>query len=282
MDPKLAALERLIEIVETLRGPNGCPWDRAQTLTKMPRYLIEESAEVADAIELAGGEPSEAVCEELGDVLMNVLLAARIAEERSAFSIGDVSERICKKLVRRHPHVFGDDRIDDVEGVLERWNEIKATEKASAGDRGAESRLAKVPRGLPPLLRAEQLGREAAKVGFDWPDAGGALAKVDEELTEVREALRAFEGGQPSSDAEVAADRDKDALESELGDLLFAVANLCRKVEVAPDAALRRTLRKFEARFRYIEEHQDSPENATLEELEALWERAKTDSKEGA
>jgi MazG family protein len=265
MDRRMAAVEALQKIVERLRGPGGCPWDREQTLGKMARYLVEEASEAADAIEDGGGNPSPAVCEELGDVMMNVLLAAQIAAELGAFSLAEVAEGITAKLIRRHPHVFGEAKVTGTEEVLQRWNDIKEREKAAAA-REPRSRLDSVPRGLPPLLRAYKLGERAAEAGFDWPDASGALEKVVEELAEVRAAL---------------AGEDRAAREEELGDLLFAVANLCRKLEVRPDEALRRTLRKFCARFRHIEERLPALENATLGELETLWQEAKAPTGEG-
>ena len=265
MDAKTEAFRRLEEIVEILRGPGGCPWDREQTLSDMSRYLLEEACEAVDAIHDSGGRPSPAVEEELGDVLLNVLLSARIAEEEGGFGIAHVADRIREKLVRRHPHVFGDAAGDkpavrSSSDVLTRWDAIKEGEKEAAGAR-PKSRLDGVPRSLPPLERGYELGRKAARAGFDWPSAEGALDKVEEEIGEVKAAMRSDEG--------------KERIEEELGDLLFAVVNLCRKVEVRPSDALRGTLSRFCERFAAIEERFPEVEKATLDEMEAVWNEAK-------
>src|SRR5688572_2999337 len=265
MDAKTEAFRRLEEIVEILRGPGGCPWDREQTLADMSRYILEEACEAVDAIHVSGGRPSASVEEELGDLLLNVLLASRISEEEGSFGIAQVADRIREQLVRRHPHVFGDagGEKPDVRGsaeVLTRWNAIKQGEKEAAGER-RKSRLDGVPRSLPPLERAHELGRKAARAGFDWPAAEGALDKVEEELGEVKAAM-AGHGG-------------KERIAEELGDLLFAVVNLCRKLEVRPSDALRGTLAKFCERFAAIEARIPEVEKATLEEMEAVWNEAK-------
>ncbi len=276
MHDKIAAIMRLKEIIDVLRGPQGCPWDRAQTLSDMGRYVLEESSEVADAIDVAGGGPAPAVCEELGDLLMNVFLAAKIAEDSGSFSIAEVADGISEKLVRRHPHVFGNATVNGVDEVLTRWDAIKAKEKETAASvkakttakdgaatssrPAAPSRLDGVPRSLPPLERSYEIGKKAAKVGFDWPDAEGALGKVEEELEEVRHQIP----------------RGPAAVEEELGDLLFAVVNLCRKLDIRPDTALRRTIAKFCERFRTIEDRIADLEKATLEEMESVWQEAKS------
>jgi MazG family protein len=267
MDAKTEAFRKLEEVVEILRGPGGCPWDREQTLSDMSRYLLEEACEAVDAIQESGGRATPDVEEELGDVLLNVLLASRIAEEDGSFGIAEVADGIREKLVRRHPHVFGDaagekSPVRSSSDVLTRWNAIKETEKAS-GTR-PRSRLAGVPRSLPPLERAHELGRKAARAGFDWPGPEGALEKVEEEIGEVKAALAA--GG------------NREGIEEELGDLLFAAANLCRKLDVRPSEALRKTLAKFCARFAAIEERFPEMEKASLEEMEAVWNAAKPGS----
>jgi len=267
MDAKTSALKRLLEIVEALRGPEGCPWDRAQTLVNMRTYLLEEACEAVDALDDSSGKPTREVCEELGDVLMNIFLAAQIAQDEGAFSIADVASGIAEKLIRRHPHVFGTLVVNDVEDVLRNWNAIKEEEKKTAaistgreGVAGLQASLLDgVPRSLPLLERSVELGKRAAKVGFDWPAPSAALNKVAEELEEVRVLL----------------DGDREELEAELGDLLFAVANLCRKLDVRPSTALRRTLNKFCMRFRFVEEHIPELEKATLDEMERLWQQAK-------
>jgi len=256
----------------------------------MKRYLLEETCEAVDAIEEARGKPADNVCEELGDVLMNVVLASRIAEDEGGFDVADVASGISEKLVRRHPHVFGDRRVDGVDEVLTNWNAIKEQEKDAAI---AASRLDGVPRSLPALERADQIGRRAAKAGFDWPDAAGAFEKVLEEAEEVRALLRELSetpgvppspAGPPSPQAGRSPERLEEVrprLEGELGDLLFAVTNLCRKLDVAPDRALRRTLRKFCDRFRAIEKRFPTMENVPLEEMEAVWQEAKAGGNAG-
>ncbi|MCZ6792838.1 MAG: nucleoside triphosphate pyrophosphohydrolase [Planctomycetota bacterium] len=263
---------RLREIVEVLRGAQGCPWDREQTLRDICRYLLEESAELADAVSDARGEASPAACEELGDVLMNVLLACRIAEEDGAFDVDDVTRGIREKLIRRHPHVFGDVKLKDSKEVLAQWEKIKNAERSGGGDApdgdSFRSRLAGIPRSLPPLARAYKLSARAARHGFDWPEASGALAKVQEELEEVRSLL---EGGAapPTSEARF-------RLEGELGDLLFATVNVCRKLGVHPDDALRTTLKKFRERFETIERRLPNLEEASLEEMDEIWDEIRS------
>lgn len=267
MDKKIASLRRLQEIVETLRGPDGCPWDRKQTIRSLRRNFLEESCEVIDAIESNGDgdlNQSPAVCEELGDLLMNIFLAARIAEEEGGFDLEAVATRICEKLVYRHPHVFGSEKIDDVDGVLSRWEALKKQEKAAAeGGEKSSSQLDRVPRSLPPLTAAHELSRQAAKLGFDWKRPEDVLEKIREEIEEVEDCL----DKSPSR---------TDNLRDEIGDLLFAVVNLARKVDISPDEALRSTSRKFYRRFQFIEkslEERDDP--MSLEEMEKLWQEAK-------
>ncbi len=268
MDRVLGEMRQLVEVVDRLRGPGGCPWDQQQTLADMARHMTEEVAEVADAVEEDGGTASPAVAEELGDVLMNVLLAARIGSETGGFDLGTVAAGIREKLVRRHPHVFGDTEVDSVDDVLTNWEAIKASEKTAT----PSGRLSRVPRSLAPLARAHELSKAAARVGFDWPNAQGTLDKVREELEEVSSLIDAESGSIPAGETSAAVTAE---LQSELGDLLFAVANLCRKLGVRPDDALRTTLKKFERRFRAIEERFPDPSRQTLDELEAVWEEAK-------
>jgi len=241
--------------MRTLLGPNGCPWDREQTLETLRQYVIEEAHEVVDAID--EGTP-EMLREELGDLLLQVVFQAALTEQHGWFDIDGVVDAICEKLVRRHPWVFGDEDVDDASGALDAWEAIKAKEKR---DRGA---LGGVPVALPSLLRAVRIGEKASAVGYDWPDAGGPRAKIDEELNELDEA---------------AATDDRAALEHELGDLLFALATYGRKQGLDPEAALRGSLNRFSSRFRHCElaaladgktlRDYDEPE------LDALWERAK-------
>lgn len=240
---------RLVEVMQRLLAPDGCPWDREQTLASLRSYLIEETYEVLDAID--GGDPA-AHCEELGDLMFQIVFQAAIAD---GFDIDDVADGIADKLTRRHPHVFGDARYEDVD-----WNEMKREE------RGPRRTLDGVPRAMPALARAQRISERAAKVGFDWPDVAGCRAKVAEELAEIDRELAS-----PTVDRERVAD--------EIGDLLFAAVSLARKVDVDAESALRATIDKFESRFAFVEDELgargSSPRASTLEEMDALWERAK-------
>jgi ATP diphosphatase len=234
--------------MDRLRCENGCEWDRAQTFETIAPYTLEEAHEVADAI--ARGDMGE-LCEELGDLLLQVVFHARMASEAGAFTLTDVIEGICAKMERRHPHIFGPDPGPArAAQVRETWEEIKAREKPK------DSVLDGVALALPALTRAEKLAARAARTGFDWPDAAGPLAKIHEELAEVAAA---------GTEAERA---------EEVGDLLFAVANYARKLGVDPEDALRAANRKFEGRFRIIEKTPGFTE-LSLDEQEALWQRAK-------
>lgn len=271
MDEKIEAVKRLQEIIETLRGPDGCPWDREQTLRSLCGSLLEETCEVIDAVEnttVSAGPSDPDICEELGDLLMNILLATRIAEEAGGFDLAGVARGITAKLVRRHPHVFGDDRVESSAEVLVLWKEIKAAEKAAATTRSGNrptSILDAVPRSLPPLAAAHELGKKAAERSFDWPDASGALDKVREEMRELESA---FHNG------------SHDQQEHEIGDLLLAVANFSRKVGLAPDTALRHANQRFRSRFRSVESIIEKARAAgracpTLAEMEETWQEAK-------
>lgn len=259
-------IARLLDIMAALRTPGtGCAWDLAQTFETILPYTIEEAFEVADAIERRDRDDLR---EELGDLLLQVVFHARMAEDEGAFDFGDVVEAITAKLIRRHPHVFSTARDLPPEAVKALWDEIKTQEKAERRKRrpdlASHGLLADIPGSFPPLLRAEKLQARAATVGFDWTDPVQVLAKVAEETEEVREALA---GGDP------------DAVQDEIGDLLFAVINLARNAKVDPDAALRRTNAKFTRRFGYIEaslaERGSSLGEASLAEMEALWSEAK-------
>jgi MazG family protein len=255
-----AALERLLGIMERLRGPDGCPWDREQTLATLRPYVLEETYEVLEAIDL--GDPREH-CEELGDLLLQIVFQAQLAREAGTFDFADVAEAISNKLVSRHPHVFGDADVKDAEGVLRQWAALKREEKKAKG--GGKSVLEGVPREMPALARADRLTEKASRIGFDWPDASGARAKVAEELAELDEAIGAG---------------DRAAMEHELGDLLFAVANLGRKIGLPPEEALRGAVGRFVSRFEHVErelERRGVPHGgATLEEMDALWDEAKS------
>lgn len=256
---------RLIEIMATLRTPgSGCPWDLEQDFRSIAPYTIEEAYEVADAAER---DDLDDLKDELGDLLLQVVFHARMAQEIDAFAFQDVVAAICDKLLRRHPHVFGDGGQLDAEGVSAQWSEIKAREKAEKGATAPASLLEGVPLALPALTRAVKLQQKASKVGFDWDDALHVLGKIREETEEV-----AVELAQPGVVA-------SPALEEEIGDLLFVVANLARHAKVDPEQALRGANAKFERRFRHIENRLAaagrSPEQASLDEMEALWVEAK-------
>jgi tetrapyrrole methylase family protein/MazG family protein len=254
------ALERLLSIMERLRGPDGCPWDREQTLKTLRPYVLEETYEVLEAID--AGDPREH-CEELGDLLLQIVFQAQLRKEEGRFEFADVAEAISRKLVSRHPHVFGSSEVKDAEGVLKQWAALKREENKAKG--AGHSVLEGVPREMPALARADRLTEKASRIGFDWPDATGAREKVAEELAELD---RAIAGG------------DRDAVEHELGDLLFAGANLARKLGVAPEEALRGTLARFVRRFTHVERElarRGVPHGgATLAEMDALWDEAKS------
>jgi len=257
-DPRILAFRRLMQVIDRLRGPDGCPWDRDQSLASVAPHTIEEAYEAADA--MASGDRGEA-CAELGDLLMNVLLACRIAEDAGDFSLQDSAEAITDKLVRRHPHVFERTPVDGKHEVLKNWEAIKREERAGDQDTSA---LAGVPSSLPALLRAFRVGDKAAHVGFEWPDVSGALEKLEEELGELKDAM---------------AGSDQRAIADELGDVLFAVVNVARHVGAEPETALRRTVSKFDGRFRFVESRlrQDgrATTDASLHEMEQLWEASK-------
>jgi MazG family protein len=254
------AVERLLGIMSRLRGPGGCPWDREQTLKTLRPYVLEETYEVLEAID--AGDP-RAHAEELGDLLLQIVFQAEIAQEEGAFDFADVADAISNKLVSRHPHVFGDAQVRDAEGVLRQWAALKREENRRKG--GGQSVLEGVPREMPALARADRLAEKASRVGFDWPDAGGARAKVNEELRELDEAIA---GG------------DRAAVERELGDALFALANLARKLGVPPEEALRGTTARFVARFGHVERELARrgipPGEATLAQMDELWNEAKS------
>ena len=243
-------ITRLRAVMARLRDPStGCEWDIAQTFASIAPYTIEEAYEVADAC--ARGDMAD-LKDELGDLLLQVVFHARMAEEAGAFDFNDVATAIADKMERRHPHIFG----STTDGGHHLWEVIKAEERATRPDASA---LAGVALGLPALMRAEKIGKRAARVGFDWPDSAGPRAKIDEELAEL--------------DAAAPADR-----EAELGDLLFSVVNLARHFGIDPEAALRGTTERFEQRFRRVETLTDAPlAELDIEALEALWQRAKAE-----
>jgi ATP diphosphatase len=253
------SIDKLLEIMAALRDPRrGCPWDRAQSFASIAPYTIEEAYEVADAIER---NALDELPGELGDLLLQVVFHAQIARDAGAFDFGDVVAGICAKLVRRHPHVFGDAVVADVAEQAVSWEAIKRQEHAARRDR---SILADIPAGLPGMSRAVKLGRRAASVGFEWPDLPPVRAKVAEELGELDQAIA---GG------------DRDRIAAEMGDVLFALANLCRHLDLDPEACVRRSNRSFERRFAYIEESVAAAggdwADFDLAALDAFWNEAK-------
>lgn len=249
-------LEPLEDVVKTLRSPGGCPWDIVQTHKSLRRNLIEEVYEVIEAIDL---EDEKLLCEELGDLLMQVVFHAHMAEEAKLFSMQDVIDGITEKLIRRHPHVFGDVDVKDAGEVLANWEAIKQAEKTER-----TSILDGVPKDLPSLMAAYKLQHKAAKVGFDWPDIDPVWDKLEEELRELEEAI---------------VDGQKEKIEEELGDVLFTIVNISRFLKIDPEVALAGTNRKFRRRFSYIEEKvkakQQNWESLSLIDLDELWQEAK-------
>lgn len=258
------AISRLIAVMAALRDPDsGCPWDRVQDFSTIAPYTVEEAYEVADAImksESSPGAPA-ALRDELGDLLFQVVYHARMAEERGWFDFDAVAAAITEKMIRRHPHVFGDAATRDAAAQSGAWEDDKARERAARAEHGV---LDGVARTLPPLTRARKLAQRAAGVGFDWPDAHAVLDKLDEETAELRAEL---------------AEADPDRLEDEVGDLFFVLVNLARKLRVSPEAALARANAKFERRFRTVEAalaaQGRAPRDAGIEAMEALWQAAK-------
>ncbi|MFC1453168.1 nucleoside triphosphate pyrophosphohydrolase [Verrucomicrobiota bacterium] len=254
-------IDNLLAVVNRLRGEGGCPWDREQTLDSLRPYLIEEAYELVDALD--SGDPEKHL-EELGDLLLQIVLHARIREEEGRFAFEDVAEKLAEKLVRRHPHVFGDEHAPDSGTVLKNWERIKAEEKGA--EEGPRSVLEGVPRHLPALQRAQRVQSRAARVGFDWPDYTGPMEKVAEELAETREAIAQ---GTPSR------------VRDEIGDLLFAVVNVCRFQRVDAEDALRNTVTRFSRRFTEVERRiwaEGRPvSECSMEELDAVWEDVKAE-----
>ena len=255
----MSSIDRLLQIMARLRDPQrGCPWDLEQSFGTIAPYTIEEAYEVADAIER---KDYPALRDELGDLLFQVVFHSQMAREQGSFAFDDVVAAICDKMERRHPHVFGDARIDSAAEQTVAWEEQKRLER----ERSGKSVLADVPLALPALTRANKLGKRAAQVGFEWPDVAGALDKLDEELGELRKGLD--------------AQADQAHITDELGDVLFCVVNVCRYLGVDPETALKGANAKFERRFGYVEqrlsEQGRDPSQATLEEMDRLWDEGK-------
>ncbi|QXE89104.1 nucleoside triphosphate pyrophosphohydrolase [Geomonas subterranea] len=249
--------DRLMEIMRRLRAPGGCPWDAEQTHESLKRYLLEESYEVIEAID---ARDQKLLKEELGDLMLQPVFHAAIAEESGTFTMDEVLDAINEKLVRRHPHVFGDQVIESSAAQVENWEKIKKSEK---GDE-RKSALSGIPPHLPALMKAQKITEKAARVGFDWEHTDQVFAKVMEELHEFQEAMAAG---------------DQQEMESELGDLLFAIVNLGRFLAIDPEEALRKTIQRFTRRFEHIEETLHGGgrklQDASLEEMDLLWEEAK-------
>jgi tetrapyrrole methylase family protein/MazG family protein len=257
MNNDTTRFNELLDIMKRLRGPGGCPWDAEQTHESLTRYLLEETYEVIEAIETSSQDHLK---EELGDLLLQPIFHAAIAEEAGAFNMADVIDTLCEKLIRRHPHVFGNLHIADSRAQVENWEQIKKTEKSDE----RKTALSGVPPQLPALLKAQKITEKAARVGFDWEHVDEVMAKVMEELHEFQEAM---------------IENDTEQMEAELGDLLFAIVNLGRFLSINPEEALRKTIKRFQKRFEHVEDglhHQGRQmQNATLAEMNKLWEEAK-------
>jgi tetrapyrrole methylase family protein/MazG family protein len=273
IEPSAASLEaghlfaRFVELIARLRAPGGCPWDREQTHETVKPMTIEEAYEVAHAIDERNDEE---LAGELGDLLLQVVFHANIAEERQAFALRQILERVSDKMIRRHPHVFGEDDASSAGEVLKSWEAIKAEERRERG-KDDDSMLDSVHLGLPAVMEAFQMTTKVSRVGFDWPDAEGALAKLDEEVEELREAV----GGKA----------EKKAVAEEVGDLLFVAVNVARLTGVDPESALKAANRKFRRRFHHVEtrlrEDGRGPADSTLGEMDRLWDEAKARERTG-
>jgi MazG family protein len=267
-----AGFMELWDVLRRLRAPDGCPWDKEQTLATLTPYIIEEAYEILDAVSAA---KSDDIAEELGDTLFLLVFCAEILGESSPHSVDSLCRATAEKLKRRHPHVFGDRTVDTALGSQRQWQEIKQEEQKS------RSLLGKMPASLPALTAAYRTQEKAGSVGFDWPKVEDVVAKIEEELAEVKAELAARDGGNGAAEG-ASAGGPADApprLAAEIGDLLFAVANLARFVRVDPERELRATVARFRARFQHIEDELERrgshPTKATLAEMDALWEQAK-------
>jgi nucleoside triphosphate diphosphatase len=283
--------ERAVEIMAKLRAPGGCPWDREQTFDSIKPYTLEETYEVLEAIDNRDWVELKA---ELGDLLLQVLFYSEMAQEQGSFSIDDVLDRLSKKLIDRHPHVFGDVKAETPAEVLKNWEALKAEEKkkADAGSgkseaKGNQSVLAGVSSAMPALLEAQKLSSRAAHTGFDWPNVDGLFDKLTEETEELKKELTRFPAPGPlpqtrgvaGSGAVKISEELRSRLEDEVGDLFFVLVNIARFLSLDPESALRKTNRKFRRRFQWMEQQLASDgrtaEQANMEELESLWQQAK-------
>jgi tetrapyrrole methylase family protein / MazG family protein len=261
----------LLELMKRLRSPDGCPWDREQTYNTLAPMLLEEAYEAFEAAEEAStGNPKE-LRDELGDLMFQIVFYAQVATERGEFTIDDVIEAIHSKMVRRHPHVFGEEQAETAADVLRKWETIKAAEKREKHGDANASILDGVPSKAPALMEAHQLSTKAARVGFDWEKVEDIFDKLNEEIEELREAIRTHQSTNNEADHQ--------RVRQELGDLIFAVTNIARHLQVEPEAALKLTNRKFRKRFGYIEQELRARgkefENTTLSDMESLWQEAK-------
>ncbi len=276
--------ERAVSIMERLRAPGGCPWDREQTFDTIKKYTLEETYEVLEAIDNRDWDELPA---ELGDLLLQVLFYSEMAKEQGTFSIDDVLDRLSTKLVNRHPHVFGDVKADTSSEVLRNWEALKAAEKAKRNQgqpaKEPKSILQGVSSAMPSLLEAHKLSSKAANVGFDWPNISGLFDKLKEEAAELQEQVNHIPPPVPRGVAGAEGSRIspelRDKLEGELGDLFFVLVNLARHLSLDSESALKKTNRKFRHRFQWVEQQLQSagktPEQASMEEMESLWQSAK-------
>ncbi|PYX68350.1 MAG: nucleoside triphosphate pyrophosphohydrolase [Acidobacteria bacterium] len=291
--------QRAVSIMTRLRAPGGCPWDREQTFDSIKPYTLEETYEVLEAID---NRDWEELSGELGDLLLQVLFYAQMAKEQGTFSIDEVLDRLSNKLVDRHPHVFGEVKAETSSDVLRNWEALKAEEKKKRLEAGGgkaaqnlenqQSVLADVPTAIPALLEAYKLSSRAAHVGFDWPNVNGLFEKLHEETEELREQLKEFPepGPRPHARGVAGSGRPqipeelRERLEDEVGDLLFVLVNIARYLSLDPESALRKTNRKFKQRFQWMEDQlrasRRGPQQASMEELESLWQQAKQQERE--
>jgi MazG family protein len=267
-----AKFEKLVEIMTTLRGPNGCPWDKQQNRDTLKPMLVEETYEVLEAID---NRDPEGLVEELGDLLLHIVFHAQLGKESGEFDINRIVDGLCDKLIRRHPHVFGTDSASSAEEVIKNWETIKAEEKAKKlkdGTPAERSLLEGIPSKLPAIHEAHQISSRAARVGFEWPDIEGVFDKLEEETHELREAMTGPE------------DSRQARLEDEIGDILFVIVNLARFLSIDSESALKRSNRKFKARFQYMESQLakvgKSLDGTSLTEMERLWQEAKDQTTE--
>lgn len=259
--------DELVAVMDRLRAPGGCPWDREQTYASLSQYLLEEAYETFDAIHEADttGDITN-LKEELGDLLLQVVFHATIGKERGEFDIDEVAGGVSQKLILRHPHVFGDAKLERAEDVLDNWDTLKANERKASGkeEKKKDSILDEVPVHFPALLEGLKISKKAAKVGFDWENTNQIFDKLAEEVEELKEAIDT---------------RDVGEVAEEIGDLLFVVVNLARKLDIEPETALKKTNRKFRSRFKFIEEKLKERgralEDSSLEEMDSLWNQAK-------